>query len=141
MNQRLNNLGLSVTTLALALSLSACGKVPADGDLKTIQTLVGTSWSQLGVSGMFIISERSLSGNDGCNSFRHRPEEYFIFAPDGTILDNTSFTSTKKACESEKTLSSVPWNGWKTYELRDGQLIIKTATGETHTFTHPDPIP
>ncbi|MBM4251772.1 MAG: hypothetical protein FJ146_07355 [Deltaproteobacteria bacterium] len=142
MNQSLNNLGRSVTTLAMALSLSACGKVPSITDSKkTVQTLVGTSWGQPGAAGGFTISERSLRGFDGCNSFGHSPDAYFTFAPGGTIDANADWLATARACPPLKTLSSFPWMDWKTYELRNGQLIIKTGTGETHTFTASDPIP
>ena len=111
-------------------------------NLKTSSELVGTMWTQPGTSGYFNIFERSLSGSDGCNGFSHSSNQYFIFAPDGTIVENADFIQTDRACqETQPIFSSEPSHDWKSWMRRDGKLIITTATGETHTFTHPEPIP
>lgn len=112
---------------------------------KTVPSLVGTEWSQPNASGYFAIAERTISGpdSDGCNSFIGME---FFFAAAGTILQNedSSFAISTAACgtidgkkNKQTPLSSYPFDTdhWTAYILKDGQLIITTATGKTHAFT------
>jgi hypothetical protein len=129
------------------MTLASCGRQHSDNDprkLKTSSALEpgeSSNWIQGGAVGGFTILERSVEGSDGCNSFylAEFDDGYFIFAPGGKIIQNATFMSNEMDCSSQgltrSSLSSFPWEGWKSWELSGGELMITTENGETHRFS------
>ena len=135
------------------MSLAGCGQQKSSNDPRTLKTSnalepgESSNWIQAGAVGGFTILERSVGGSDGCNYFNlaEYDDGYFIFAPGGKIVHNATFMSTDIDCSAQgltrSSLSSFPWNGWKSWALSNGELIITTENGETHRFSRSRQVP